>query len=171
MHAFYIFSPKLGTVKETKTKVCSLLASEKLIFPLERCLEPSTVRAKWRRAFVLGWLSIKHRGPGIIRNKQGNWHCPQGPTPSTGRCGLSPASMRPRLRSSVYLVPRVLTSNSTTKTACLASAGGYLRGFWFWMAVQTFQEGVSGVVCHFTQNGMPHRQAEGMFSVAADWLR
>lgn len=71
--------------------------------------------------------------------------------PRVGRHGLSLASMRPGLISSVYLVARVLTSNSTTKTALLAVAGGYLRS-WLWRAVQTFQEGVPGMVCHFTPN-------------------
>lgn len=45
--------------------------------------------------------------------------------PRVGRQGLSPALMRPGLISSVYLVARVLTSNSSTKTALVAVAGGY----------------------------------------------
>lgn len=71
MHAFYILSPKLGTCARNQSKGVFLLASEQLILLLQSCLEPSTVRGKWRRAFALGRLSIKHRGPGIIRKEWG----------------------------------------------------------------------------------------------------
>ena len=65
-------------------------------------------------------------GPVISRREGGTLTLVPGYQPRAGRHRLSPASVKPRLTPSVYLVPGVLTSNTTTEIALLAGAGFFV---------------------------------------------